>query len=400
MKRLLALLVLGVSLHAATLQSIIEHALASNPSLEAIEQRIAAIRSEVELAGSISNPQLALNINDIQTAEPMKRDIEPMQFSSLTLKQKLPFFGKLDAREAQANASKAALGATLEEARVNLVAAIKTEAYTLWEHQSLYDIICRYEELAERNIGLHQTYTATSGKSGHHMGIMSAELTLSELKIQKSEHLQRIQNAYARLGYLAATPVESLELSLEMETLKGSSSYLNALEHNHALIARAKEVDAAKAALDESELLLYPDPVVQVGYFYRDAFEDYFSIGIAAELPIYGREKALEERERYNLLVKKAQSDDMSNKVAARIAVEHEKMKQAHTVYRVITEQSIPKIEHMFDLASASVQSGGDLFSTIDMLEKRLRLDTRLIRALSTYHKAHAAIEALTGGSL
>ena len=396
MKRFLfGTLLLGSLLHAVTLEALIEGALRDNPSLHSINERIAANREDVNLASQFADPQVSLRINDINLNDPFDRTVEPMQTTAVDVKQKLPYFGKRDAQKRVVQAEEAVLQEKLENARSSLVHAIKTQAYTVWELERLYAVICEYEDLTRQNIELFESYTTTAGD--RHMGIMSAELTLSSLQIRKSRLQSMIDRAYAKLSYLAARPVGSLDVDLAIGEMPGIAALQEGLKHSDALALRNAEVEKERQAYERVKLERYPDTTVQAGYYYRASFDDYVSVGVGFSLPIYGSEDFKEERARRMMLAKESEKSDTVLAVNAQFRNAYADMKNAYETYRIIVDTSLPKVEHMFDLSNASIRAGGDLFKYIDILEQKLKLDQQRIAALAAYHRSRAEIGRLTG---
>lgn len=381
--------------HADTLEAMISHALAQNPSLKSIEAKVNANRQNMAIAQQFANPELHLAINDIQFDDPLDRSIEPMQYSAINFKQKIPYFGKRDAHEDVVRVEEKVLLYSLDDAKARLVSEIKQNAYTLWQLTRLYAITENYEKLSQQNMELYTAYTRTSKNS--HMGIMSTELALSQLKIRKSNLDKAIRSALARLSYLASYAVESVELDLEMESMPDINKYESALQNNGALLAKSATVSRERAKERSAEMDSYIDPYVQAGYFYRESFNDYVSIAVGASLPIYGTESLKEERARKDTMMRSFEYADYKQRLTSELTHEYAKMKDAYTTHGIIADESLPQIEHMFELSSASIRSSGELLMYTGILKQKLELDSQQVNTVADYYKAKAKIGALTG---
>jgi len=198
---LLIFTLLGSNLYAMSLDDVIAKALNQNPSLASITHRIEANNANIDASNQFANPTLSYTQNTLGSSEKMSR-------STLAFQQKLPYFNKRDTRQKVAIAQGEVLSENLEQAKVTLVNAIKNQAYAIWEIRELLQTIRDYEELTKQNIELFESYTSTI--ENQHMGIMSAELTLSDLHIQKSTLDSKLYKAYAKLSYLASFKVKTL----------------------------------------------------------------------------------------------------------------------------------------------------------------------------------------------
>lgn len=389
------LLFLPLLLSATSLSTLIESAKANHTSLDAIEKRLSAVDNEYEVSRNFADPELSLSVSDIQLRDASNRSIEPMQYTALNLKQKIPYFGKRDAASKKVEAKKQKISLTLEDAKVQLVKAVKLTAYSIWQIEQQLKITDDYIKLTRQNIELYTAYSTSDTKA--HMGIMSAELSLSQLKIKHSKLQSQLTGLYKKLGYLSAMDVKSVELSMEMRQPDDLAYYLEATDESSAYKAKVAMVKEADADVKVKELAKNVDPFVQVGYFYREAFEDYMNVNVGFALPIYGTQDSKEEASRKLFLATKSEAADFKNSLDSQISEYYAALQDSYRVYTIIAKESMPQIEHMFDLTNTSIKSGSDLFMYIDLLAKKLLLDEQSIKAVASYYRATASLDALIG---
>lgn len=393
--RFLLLMVLPFYLSAATLETIIENALSSHSSLQTIQERLYAEDYEIASTRSFSNPQISFSIKDIQFDDVTDRSREPMQTSSVSFRQKFPSFGKRDAATERSHANKKLIASTLEEAKVKLVEKIKITAYKIWEVDEELKIISEYIKVTKQNIELNTAYTSTNANS--HMGIMSAELTLSQLKIKMSRYTTFRKALYAKLSYLGSQRVESVEIDLTVYEPKVIDLYFAELVNNRGYLSKNSEVTVAQSNVKVQDLSGDVDPFVEVGYFYRQEYNDYMNISFGMALPIYGSERDHTEAARKVALSKTSASQDYLERLRGEMGGLYAGLEDAYAIYRIINDESMPQIEHMFELTSASVKSGQDLFVYIDLLKQKLALDEQLIKAIMRFNITEASLDAMTG---
>ena len=385
---LLSALLLTSSLSAMSLSEIIDSSLNSSPSLASITANIEANKQTIEVANQFSNPELLITTNTLDNSQAMSQTV-------VTLKQKIPYYGKRDSKEQIALAQDEVLQEKFNQAKVTLVALIKEEAYNIWELQETYKIFDEYIELTKRNIELYESYTSVS--DNQHMGIMKAELSLSDLAIAKSNIKAKIYASYARLSYLASKPVTNLELSLQMAEKPELSSFTNEMQNSPQLRIKEKELkrEEAKIALASKEN--YPDFTLLAGYAYRENFDNYANIGLGITLPIYGTEDAKEEESRALALSTSSQKEDTKISIDSKLKIYYAQMQSSYEIYHIVQDDALPQVEHMFELSNSSISTGSDLFKYIDVLFQKLSLEQKSINAVSNYNKAQAKIAQLTG---
>lgn len=387
-KLVLVLFLCGSALFSMSVDEVIETALLNSPSLEAMNERILANRSNISIAGKFSNPQLSYSQDTLDDSVAMSK-------KTIALKQKIPFFGKRESLKKVARSQEGILIKNLDRAKAALSNAIKNQAYGIWELESVYKIICDYEALTKHNIELHESYASIS--ENQHMGIMSAELSLSDLRIQKSVLNAKIDAAYANLSYLAAQEVTELEIALGVSDMPGMTGLIKGLENNHDLALKDKEIEKAQAKVERETLNNYPDITLQAGYATRENFDDFATFGVGLSLPIYGREDAKEEQARKLRLVAQSMKEETRLALSAKFQLAYTQMKSAYETYHIVHDEALPQIEHMFELTSSSISTGSDLFKYIGILVQKLRLEQKSISAVASYNRSYAKIVELSG---
>jgi len=389
MKKVLLLIALfGFELFALSLDDVISQALEKNPSLESIQHKIQANKSAIDISNQFSNPVLSFSTDTLDANEKMHKQ-------TLNLQQKISFYGKRDALKNIFLSKEAILESSLTQAKVNLVNALKNEAYNIWELEQLLGIITQYENLTKQNIELSESYTTTS--QNQHMGIMSAQLSLTDLKIQKSTLNSQIFTAYTRLSYLAGFLVQKIDISLSIGELSSIDALKKDLIHNPDIALSDKKISKNKAMIKSAEINNYPDINLVGGYSYRENFDNYFSFGLGVNLPIYATEDYKEQEQRALILSTQSQKEDINLKVNSEFMSVYMQMKSEYKIYHIIHDDALPQIAHMFDLSNSSISTGGDLFKYIDILKQKLRLEQKIIASIANYNRANAKISALRG---
>ncbi|MDQ7060443.1 MAG: TolC family protein [Sulfurimonas sp.] len=394
MKRF-TLLLLPAWLAAMPLQTLIEHAKNNHTSLKSIEQRVSAIDNEYERSRNFADPVLSLTMSDIQLDDITNRSIERMQYTALNVQQRIPYFGKRDARANKIKAKQEKVALSIDAMKVKIVKEIKITAYSIWEREEELKITGEYVKLTKQNIELYSAVSISDAKA--HMSIMSAEMSLSELRIKQSRLKSLLKGLYKKISYLSEMEVDSVEVTMTLHKPQSLDAYIDANKRN--ISYKIKEATLKEANLDikVKDLEAYVDPVVKVGYFKREAFNDYINIGVAFSIPLYGTQESKTEQSRKLALASQSEILDLDNLIRSQMQAIHANLEDAYTVHTIIMHESMPQIEHMFELSSSSIKSGEELFIYIDLLEKKLSLDEKNIVAVARYHKSQARLDALIG---
>ena len=388
------LLSVGVA-HAQSIHQLIDLSIKNHPSLQTIEHRLSGMDDKIEKSQNFSNPDLSFTINDIQFDDPTDRGLEPMQYNAINIKQKFPWFGKLDARKTYTLAQKSVMMDSYEAAKTVLVESIRITAYTIKELEERIRIINRYKTLAQQNIDLYTAYASAENKS--HTSSMSASLMLSKIKIRAERYAMILKSQKAKLKYLVQGNVTTVSDALQIRRPKPLGSYLSKLENNPNYKMKLSEHKVADANKEIHDLSVTPDPYVKVGYFNRTEYPDYASVTVGFSLPLYGSEELDSEAARKEVLAAQSASLDYRYSLESEITAMYAKLTESYQIYKIIQNESLPQLEHMFELSQSSIQNGGDLFAYTNLLEQKLALEEELIFIKAEYLRTNAKLKSLTG---
>ena len=382
-------------MEAQSIRQLIDQSIQKHPSLHTIQHRLSAMDERIEESQNFSNPDLSITINDIQFDDPTNRGLEPMQYNAINFKQQFPWFGKLDARKTYTQAQKSVMLDSYEAAKVKLAEEIRMTAYTIKELEERIRIVNRYKILAKQNIDLYTAYASTENKS--HTSSMSASLMLAKIKIRAERYKTILKSQKAKLKYLVQTKVSTVTDTLEIERSKSLGNYLSKIQNNPNYKMKLSEHNVADANKAIQDLSVTPDPYVKVGYFNRTEYPDYASITVGLSLPLYGSEKLNSEAARKEALAAKSASLDYRYSLESEITIMYAKLTEAYQIHNIIQNESLPKLDHMFELSQSGIQNGGDLFTYTNLLEQKLALEEELISIKAEYLRTRAKLKSLIG---
>jgi len=395
MRMILFTLLTAGFLQAQSIQQLITQSLKKHPSLQTIEHRLSLMDERIAISQNFSNPDLSFTINDMHFGDLTSRDLEPMQYQSVNFKQKFPWFGKLDARKTYTLAQRSVILDSYDAAKVKLAEEIRMTAYTMKELEERIHILNKYKAVAKQNIDLYTSYASTENKS--HTSSMSASLLFSKIKIRHQRYNAVLKTQKARLKYLVQGNVNTVSDGLKIKRPKALRHYLSKLHNNPRYHMTLSARDVATANKTIQDMNINPDPYVKVGYFNRTDFPDYASVTVGFSVPLYGTEELESEAARKEILAATSASLDVESSLKSEIETMHAKLTEAYMIYDIIQNDSLPQLEHMFELTQSSIQSGGDLFAYTNLLEQKLALEEERTSIKAEYLRTEAKLRSLTG---
>ena len=114
-------------------------------------------------------------------------------------------------------------------------------------------------------------------------------------------------------------------------------------------------------------------------------------------LPLYGSEKINSEAARKEVLAAQSASLDYRSSLESEIDIMYAKLTEAYHIYNIIQNESLPQLEHMFELSQSSIQKGGDLFAYTNLLEQKLALEEQRASIKAEYLRTQARLKSLIG---
>jgi len=282
-----------------------------------------------------------------------------------------------------------------DAAKVKLAENMRMTAYTIKEIEARIHIVEKYIDVSKQNIKLYTSYASTD--SQNHTNSMNASLLLTKVKIKKANYTALLKSQQAQLTYLVNTKVKTVNHSLKMRSPKNLQYYINRIENNPLYTMHISQTEVAQTNERIQVLESTPDPYVQVGYFNRSAYNNYASISIGASIPLYGSEALKTEAARKDVLAATSATLDYKSSLISEITIMYAKLTEAYTIYNILHNETLPQLEHMFELTQASIQQGGDLFAYTNLLEQKLNLEEESIAIKAEYFRTEAKLKSLIG---
>ncbi|MFC1603154.1 TolC family protein [Pseudomonadota bacterium] len=396
-----------------TLKDAAVVALASNPSLAAIQSRadaLAAIPSQVE---TLPDPRLMVNLVNLPLDHPSFTQEGMTQFQ-VGISQMLPYPGKLALRgEAATQEAKAALF-DLDERRLQLKRDVTTVWWNVFYLDKALVINAKNQSLLQQFVTIAETRYQVG--QGLQQDVLLAQLELSQLQNRVIALQQLRESESARLNTLLDRPVQqSFMLPDQVDELLVALPTADEL-HQRALVARpnleaqAFRIKAAQARIDLAKKDYYPDFKVGAVYGLREGSNpdgshrsDFASVQFSMNLPIFAetkQSKAVDQRTA-EWLRQKYSLDNHRNQVLAQV---NRAMTDYQNILRqieILKKQIIPQAQQTVDSMLAGYQvSKVDFLNLVRSQTKLYNFETDYWKALSGANQALGRLEAAVGGGI
>ncbi len=394
-----------------SLQGLIEEALERNPDLTVLRERLEAARRRVPQAGALMDPMLTMDFSNVPLNE-LDFDSSPMSGIQLMLTQRLPYWGKRDARERMAEHTAVATEAIYQDRQGVIVNLVKRSYFTLAFLDRAIEITGENEALLRDLIHIAQTKYAVG--TGLQQDVLKAQVALSSLKDDLIQLRRRRGHAEAELNTVLnqspQRPLGEVETPLPSPfTYEAEDLQQMALERRPALRQLRAQVAHWQAAEDLARADYRPDFDLSVSYRQRSfandpvGGSDFISVAVAANLPLYTGRK--QDQRSAETSARRAAADAEFEARRQQIFLEIQKLAvdiESHQEQTALFKTAIiPQAEQSLSASMAGYQVDKvDFLTLLNSQVFLLNFEIGYFRHRMAYEKSLARIEAVVGARL
>jgi outer membrane protein, heavy metal efflux system len=410
-----------------SLDSLVGHALAINPSIRAAALRLEASRRRVTAAGARPDPMLMAGIQNL----PIDGSSDPMTMRMIGVGQTIPYPGKLALRSAVAQREVDAAGAAVESARRMLVRDVKDSYYDLVFLDQALAVATRSEEV------LGTFIQVTEGRYGvgvaGQQDVLKARVEAARLAETAASLQEQRRAALARLNGVLDRPSDAsidspaIPLAIVRAAISDSarevrfvSAGLGARVSDSPLPSLAELQQAAirqSPELGEHEAMIaaqatrlelarkdvLPDFDLSLQYGQRPGLPDMVTAIVSVPIP-------LQRRRKQDQLVAAADAQLASlheehrtkvNEINAEVARLVSELERERTQLALYAKAILPQGKAALASATESYQVGKVEFLTVlDSQATVFSYETDYFRALADFAKNLAELERIVGGEV
>jgi outer membrane protein TolC len=387
--------------HGQSLESYIGEAEANNPEVQAFEIKYALSKERVEEADALPNTELSAGVF---VSEPETRT--GAQKARFSVRQMLPWFGTITARENYANSLAEVDYLDIAITKRKLRLEVSRAYYTLFE-------ISRKQEVLEKNIELLRTYEAlalTSVEVGNASAVDVLRLQirqneLEEGKLVLDQQYRAEQIAFNKLldrdAEVAVRLPDTLSLQEAIAQEQGDLEIHPELEKYDRLYESVTQSEALNQKETQPYLGLGLDyiPVAErTDVDFSDNGKDVLMPMVSLSIPIFNNnfssrsaQNALRQEE---LLAQKSSRKNLLESLLGGAVGAREAAKIKHETQL----KNLERARDAEDILLKKYQTGTiDFGEVLDIQELQLKFEMARITAIKDYYEQTAIINYLSG---
>lgn len=389
----------------------VEAALAGNPSLDVLRERVLAKGNAAVRAGALDDPKLRLALNGVALRSPGFRN-EDMTTKEIGISQMLPWPGMREARAEVALREKEEAEFLLEEMRSTLRSEIKMAYAELASVRGQIEAVRTSEEVLKTIVGAAQEgYGAGKGSQPD---VLRGQVDFGRMREMRIGLENREGILSVRLNTLSGLPAQQtvppLEDLPEISIPYGPADLQRLYESGRpARKAAQAKVRRGDSALRMANLAGRPEFEVSLSYMQRDAMpdgtkrSDMVSSMVTMSLPIWRKGKVdpgIRETEAEKRMAERevaALDLDTSNGIGRSLDTMRRR-REAAILYRTTL---IPQAEHSFRATAESYRVGkADFPMLMDSVLAILSFRKEYAAMVGEIHMEKARLEAAVGREL
>jgi len=326
------------SIYAKEVKQVVNEAINTNSSLQALEQSILLAKEQIDLAGKWQNPILNFGANDIQFDDISKRDLEPMQAQFIGLNQMIPIGDKKELEEEIARDDYELSKLVLADKKLELESKIYEYIYNIKLVEERVALFSKLKQnIAELQKLLEEFYKYNKASQ---IDILKVQTLYDELDISEQKLNNNLRVFKLQLEQLTYTKFKNIDISTELEKV----ILVNNVDSHPKILQIEKNIEKFNTTSKFEEEKKNSDINLAVKYFQRDSkYEDYINISIAIPLSVYGSEDIKARKAKFKANEYKNLLKDSKLKFTNQIKILQDNIDNAFYSYKKLNESIIPK---------------------------------------------------------
>jgi len=373
-------------------------ALAGNPALAALDQRLVAARAAAEPAGALPGPMVETMLQNVGLDRLTIGD-EEMSMLTVELRQSLPSARKRAARRGAAAAEEALVAAEARVRRREILVEIREAWATLYAidaERTALDAAAELLELLAQVTADRYSTGSTDLESAVRARLEGSRLVEREIDLDAARSLvvARLERLVDAPGGLAIPPVEALP----PVAFPADGWPAEAVREAAPVAAARVAIDAAERRAVAAREELRPDLSVGGGAGYRGSFDPVVIVRFGVEWPAWTRDTQRPRVAAAEAEAQAARDDLRAAEFEARAAAARAGALRAQAERQLVRvrEGSLPLATAALDAARAAYVAGrGEFSAVVEDVKAWLEARVLVSRREAELYAAWAAIRAL-----
>lgn len=380
---------------ALTLDQAITQAIQNAPEIAKSTALIKAADGATRQSTAWSNPQLALEAENIGGSGAYKGYDSAETTASVS--QLIEIGGKRSARRAMAERDQALAQIEQKAETLNVVRQVKIAFARVAASQERLNLAKQQSGLANDILGGVKRRVDAAADPLYQKNKARIALASSELELKKAQREQT--TALKLLGQVIGGKVEKVDTKAFYEIVEPQEYTI--VEPDIIITREDLEIERSKAALALERANSIPDPTISAGVRnLKESDENAFVVGVSFPIPVLNLNRGNIQKAGYEVAARDAERQQTIRDAKAEILERHKRSADAYQEAWTIKDTILPEAEAALKDARRGYNSGA--FAYLDVLDAQRTLfesKTTYLNALLDYQTNTAEVEYLTAAA-
>ncbi len=391
------------------LAELVAETLSRNPELEADQARWQAFRERVRQAGTLEDPMLMLELQNLLVREPLAFDRSSMSSKVIGISQMVPFFGKRDLQRDAARQEAEVARLAIKERELELTGMVKEAWYQLLFVDQALEIVA--DNIAVLDELISQSTDLFEAGGSLLQDVLKAQVErakMEEIQITLEQRRRSLEVALNNLRFQAvdspivpATPLELTPLGLTAAALEEMAAQRPLFRK----LAAQEQQATAQHRLAKREF--YPDFTFTLKYMQRESAmgepgDDMYMAGITFNLPVRRDQRHARVAEaKAEIRLAQAEQERAHNQIRKGIGDALARLKSSQQLAAVYQHNIIPQTEQATEAALDAYQAGTvDFINVLNSQMTLFNFQLEHLEAIARHQTQLALLETVAGEPL
>ncbi len=385
-----------------TLKEAILAALLGNPELQSFSMEVRAREARIIQAGLLPNPGFELGINNVIGSGNIPQSEESQAIFSLA--QLFQLGGKRAKRVRIAGVDRDLAKWDYDSKRLDVLSEVNKAYVDTLAKQERVTLAEELVHLAEQSFDVVRSRVQAGKVSPIDETKAAAALSLVRIEVLRARRELEAARKILAATWGSRTPafarVEGrLKLGAEIPQFEQLTQHL---DQNPDIARWDSEMDQRRASLTLEEANRIPDIILSAGITkFNASGENGLIFGLSVPIPVFNRNQGAIAEAKNRILKAEKERQAIFLRAQTGAAEAYQRLASAFEEARTLQDQVLPPLQQAFDAIREGYFYGK--FGFLDLLDSQRTLfesRVRYLESLSSYEKAVADVERLTGGSV
>jgi outer membrane protein TolC len=371
MKKIYIILALSLSLQAQTLQETIDYSIQNNYQLQIMDEESEILSQQADIESTWADPILKSGINDLQSDNPLSRNVEAMQNQFISISQTIPLSNKLEISSEVEKKKQQVIEQKRDILKVNIAFGIRKSFIEAYYAKSRLSILDEYISFLQTPMELLVNLSAIEQNSIEKY--IQTQLLQESYQLQKQTLFQKIEISKERIELIGNLEIDDFSDKVPSQNYHYQSvdELLSKIEMQSPELGMLSALTTvADKNVELAEAKRQADFTVTGGYYQRFDRDDYISLSLSFPLFIRDRQSKKKVQAIRRATIQNISYAQTKVQLEQGLKISLHELRTLHQELEIL-DRSREKILKLIDNAKLELITGGSLLHYYELFSQK-----------------------------